>query len=96
MGVQEILILLLIASLLFGASRLPRVGRSLGTGMREFRDGLLGKEKEESDLAHDLGKTVRVARGSVAEITAPVAEMRDGVADELETLRAPVASTSSE
>jgi sec-independent protein translocase protein TatA len=35
-------ILLVVALLLFGAKRLPEVGRSLGTGMREFKDSVSG------------------------------------------------------
>lgn len=38
----HIVLLLLIALLLFGAKRLPEIGRSLGTGMREFKDSLTG------------------------------------------------------
>jgi sec-independent protein translocase protein TatA len=38
----HIVILLGIALLLFGGRRLPEIGRSLGTGMREFKDGLTG------------------------------------------------------
>jgi sec-independent protein translocase protein TatA len=30
--------------MLFGAKRLPEMGRSLGTGMREFRDGVVGRD----------------------------------------------------
>jgi Sec-independent protein translocase protein TatA len=30
--------------MLFGAKRLPEMGRSLGGGMREFRDGVMGRE----------------------------------------------------
>jgi sec-independent protein translocase protein TatA len=33
----HVILLLLIALLLFGAKRLPEIGRSLGTGMREFK-----------------------------------------------------------
>jgi sec-independent protein translocase protein TatA len=33
-----------LALLLFGAKRLPEVGRSLGTGMREFKDSVSGEE----------------------------------------------------
>jgi TatA/E family protein of Tat protein translocase len=37
-GTGEIIILLLLTLLLFGAKRLPEIGRSLGTGMKEFKD----------------------------------------------------------
>jgi sec-independent protein translocase protein TatA len=43
----HIVLLLLIALLLFGAKRLPEIGRSLGHGMREFKDTLTGDHTEE-------------------------------------------------
>lgn len=39
----HIAILGLLAVLLFGAKRLPEIGRSLGTGMREFKDSISGE-----------------------------------------------------
>jgi sec-independent protein translocase protein TatA len=41
-GAPEIILLLLVALLLFGAKRLPEIGRSLGSGMREFKDSVSG------------------------------------------------------
>jgi sec-independent protein translocase protein TatA len=41
-GAGEIVLLLLLALLLFGAKRLPEIGRSLGKGMREFKDSVSG------------------------------------------------------
>jgi sec-independent protein translocase protein TatA len=46
-GPWEIILLLLLALLLFGAKRLPEIGRSLGRGMREFKDSVSGKDDEE-------------------------------------------------
>jgi sec-independent protein translocase protein TatA len=43
----HIILLLLIALLLFGAKRLPEIGRSLGTGMREFKDSVTGVTPSE-------------------------------------------------
>ena len=40
-------LLLLIALLLFGAKRVPEIGRSLGSGMREFKDAITGNSPEE-------------------------------------------------
>jgi sec-independent protein translocase protein TatA len=42
----ELLLILLVLLLLFGAKRLPEMGRSLGKGMREFKDSLSGIDKE--------------------------------------------------
>lgn len=47
-GWPQILILLVIVLLLFGAKRLPEIGRSLGSGMREFKDGIKGEDDERS------------------------------------------------
>ena len=46
-------ILLLIVLLIFGARRLPEVGRSLGEGMRGFKDAITGREpaRDQSELA---------------------------------------------
>jgi sec-independent protein translocase protein TatA len=41
-GPLEIVLLLVLALLLFGAKRLPEIGRSLGSGMREFKDSVSG------------------------------------------------------
>ncbi len=41
-GPTEILIVLAIVALLFGASRLPKIGNSLGKGLREFKNGITG------------------------------------------------------
>ena len=46
-GTGEIILLLLLALLLFGAKRLPEIGRSMGKGMREFKDSLSGKERDD-------------------------------------------------
>jgi sec-independent protein translocase protein TatA len=46
-GWQEILLILLIALLLFGARKIPDLARSLGKGIREFKKGL--REIETSD-----------------------------------------------
>jgi sec-independent protein translocase protein TatA len=43
----HIVLILLIALLLFGGRRLPEIGRSLGSGMREFKDSLMGHESDE-------------------------------------------------
>jgi sec-independent protein translocase protein TatA len=43
----HIVVILLIALLLFGGKRLPEIGRSLGSGMREFKDSLMGNNPPE-------------------------------------------------
>jgi sec-independent protein translocase protein TatA len=45
-GIPELLLLLLVILLVFGPKRLPEMGRSLGKGMREFKDSITGKDDE--------------------------------------------------
>lgn len=46
LGMQEILLILLVVLLLFGAKRIPEVMRSFGSGINEFKKGLKEIEKE--------------------------------------------------
>jgi sec-independent protein translocase protein TatA len=50
-GIPELAIVLLIVLIIFGPKRLPGLGRSLGSGMREFKDSLTGKGKDDKDEA---------------------------------------------
>ncbi|TAN10764.1 MAG: twin-arginine translocase TatA/TatE family subunit [Rhizobiaceae bacterium] len=45
-GLPELIIILVILLLLFGAKRLPKLSRSLGQSARELRDGFTGEKKE--------------------------------------------------
>ncbi|HEV8098319.1 MAG TPA: twin-arginine translocase TatA/TatE family subunit [Gaiellaceae bacterium] len=49
-GPMELLVVGIIALIVLGPKRLPEVGRSLGKGMREFKDSLngLGDDEEET------------------------------------------------
>jgi sec-independent protein translocase protein TatA len=46
LGTSELLIILVIALLVFGGSRLPELGRGLGAGLRGFKEGLKGEKPE--------------------------------------------------
>jgi sec-independent protein translocase protein TatA len=52
--------LLLIALLLFGARRLPEIGRSLGSGMREFKDSVSGDSDKPTELPAPVEASVTV------------------------------------
>lgn len=51
LGFTEILIILLVVLLLFGAKRLPEVGQSLGKGIREFKRSL--SDTQEAIMGND-------------------------------------------
>ena len=45
----QIAIVLVIALLVFGPKRLPELGKSLGSGMREFKDSITGSGKDDDE-----------------------------------------------
>jgi sec-independent protein translocase protein TatA len=47
---MEIVGLLLLALLLFGAKRLPEIGRSLGSGLREFKSSVTSVTETRAEL----------------------------------------------
>jgi sec-independent protein translocase protein TatA len=55
-GPLEIIIVLVIVLLIFGPKRLPDLGRSLGRGMREFKDSVTGKDDDDKSLEAGEGK----------------------------------------
>ena len=48
-GPLELAIVLIIALVIFGPKRLPDLGKSLGSGMREFKDSLSGTSNKDDD-----------------------------------------------
>ena len=46
-GPMEIIVVLIIALMVFGPKRLPDLGRSLGGGMREFKNSVTGNDERE-------------------------------------------------
>ncbi|MFN2466578.1 MAG: twin-arginine translocase TatA/TatE family subunit [Gaiellaceae bacterium] len=63
-GIWELAILLLVVLLVFGPKRLPEMGRSLGRGMREFKDSITNKDDDKPELtaAVEEPKTTTTAR----------------------------------
>jgi sec-independent protein translocase protein TatA len=48
-GITGLIVILIVALLVFGPKRLPEIGRSLGRGMREFKDSITG-QNEKTEL----------------------------------------------
>jgi sec-independent protein translocase protein TatA len=70
----HILFLLVVLLLLFGAKRLPEMGRGLGAGMRDFKDALSGQSKAEPEETTDPAPAQLVAQASAvppSETTSP-------------------------
>jgi sec-independent protein translocase protein TatA len=65
----HIILLLGIALLLFGGKRLPEIGRSLGHGMREFKDAVTGNHPAEADPQPELPSAEPTATPTTATPT---------------------------
>jgi sec-independent protein translocase protein TatA len=48
-GPMELVIVFVIALIVLGPKRLPEVGRSLGSSMREFKDAISGEKRDDDD-----------------------------------------------
>lgn len=70
LGWQELLIVLVIIALIFGASRVADLGGALGRGIREFRQEARGDEEEEQAEASDEDE----AEGEAEEAPAAAAD----------------------
>lgn len=50
LGTQELIIILVLVLIIFGAGKLPQVGSALGKGLRNFKEGVkTGEEEDEED-----------------------------------------------
>jgi sec-independent protein translocase protein TatA len=58
-GPGELIIVLVIALIVLGPKKLPEVGRSVGRGMREFKDSLAGINLDDDDDDEDERKPLR-------------------------------------
>jgi sec-independent protein translocase protein TatA len=82
-GPTELIIVLVIVLVIFGPKRLPGLGKSLGSGMKEFKDSVTGKADRDLDEDDDDRKQANTALGR-ADDASPV----DGeVVDERERTR---------
>ena len=73
-GWQGLVVILIILLLVFGPKRLPEMGRSLGRGMREFKDSVTGK-----DDVDDERELPPVAPDDEAQLAATARRERDVV-----------------
>jgi sec-independent protein translocase protein TatA len=48
LGLQELVIILVIALVIFGPTKLPQIGSGLGKAIRDFKKGVSGEDNEET------------------------------------------------
>jgi sec-independent protein translocase protein TatA len=73
-GLPEILVLLVIVLLIFGPKKLPELGRSLGRGMREFKDSITGKDDDKQLEERNVEQAAPVAPAAPVATTATTAD----------------------
>jgi sec-independent protein translocase protein TatA len=56
-GLPELAFVLVILLLIFGPKRLPGLGRQLGSGMREFKESITGKRRDDDEDDEDAVQT---------------------------------------
>ena len=71
-GPLELVIVLVIVLIVFGPKRLPSLGRQLGAGMREFKDSVTGKTREDEE------EEARPALSASTATSEPVSDERSG------------------
>ena len=57
-GPMELIIVLAIALIVLGPKKLPDAGRSLGKGLREFKDSVGGRDREAEETSLPAGERV--------------------------------------
>lgn len=69
LGAPEILTILVVALVIFGPKKLPELGRSLGSGIREFRKGTQGlKEELEQSFKDEPVTSARTVSASAPSV----------------------------
>ena len=53
LGTTELIIILVLVMIIFGAGKLPQVGGALGKGLRNFKDGVKEGDEEKSEEEHE-------------------------------------------
>ena len=69
-GLPEIIIVLVIALVIFGPKRLPELGKSLGSGMRSFKDSVTNDDDDKKLSAGSDAKPDTAVRAEKSEPTA--------------------------
>ncbi len=69
LGLPELLVIFAVLLLLFGAKKLPEIGRGLGEGIRSFKASLSGEEEKEEKVVPTKEIEAEVNKKEVKETT---------------------------
>jgi sec-independent protein translocase protein TatA len=76
-GFPELIVLIIVLLLIFGPKRLPEIGKSMGKGMREFKDSVTGKDDQPAELTATPAPPVTPAQEPTPSAAAPAPAERD-------------------
>ncbi len=54
LGPTELIIIMVIVLLIFGAGKMPQIGGAMGKAIRNFKSGITGRDDESDDESDDL------------------------------------------
>jgi sec-independent protein translocase protein TatA len=80
-GTTEIILIVAVLFLLFGATRLPQLAKSLGATRKAFKDGMREAEEEEKAERGQISSTATAPQVSAMSDEALMEEMRKRVAE---------------
>jgi sec-independent protein translocase protein TatA len=70
LGTSEIVLILFVVMLLFGANKIPELAKGLGKGMREFKDATNGIQREIQDSARKMEQEAKkITQDATKDIT---------------------------
>lgn len=65
-GLPELIVILIIVLIFFGTGKLPEIGKALGKGIKGFKDGSKGADREGEDKDKESDKNLRKDEGSAS------------------------------
>lgn len=68
LGGSEVVMILFVVLLLFGANKIPELARGLGKGMREFKDATNGIQREIQESARKMQDEMGKAQNEIGKI----------------------------
>jgi sec-independent protein translocase protein TatA len=55
-GTWEMILIVVLVLIIFGGSKIPKLAKDLGSGIREFKNALMGKDKDSNKQSVEDGK----------------------------------------
>jgi sec-independent protein translocase protein TatA len=76
LGFTELMVILVIVLVLFGAKRVPEIGASIGKGIREFKKNINDVDREIRDPIRESSRTERLSAGEADHVRRQDEEVR--------------------